>query len=498
MKWLELKEKALALAGRLPRPAEAGQRRALGNILRFFALMLAFTLVARGAAAATLPSVSLVRPAPGEIVQDLQTGGAVQAADPLGVEAPAGLTVKKWLAQPGQKIKAGDPLLQLDADEAAEALARAGLELEQLRLDLQKLLDGVSVDSGALSGAATALERAKADAQGQREAAQKAVAEAQAALDAAAGEASARAAALEALRAQQDPAASAEELDAAAAALDEANARRDQAAAALEAAKDRASAAELSGGRAVNDAQSAYDAAAKAQQEAEKQAGYTRRGNEISAGALRLDIQKKEREIAALRAVRETGGILVAPESGTVVSQDTAAGARTGEGPAAQLAPEGSGFEAAFQVTEEQAKKLAPGSAVKVEGTGKTVDGTVLSLAAADESGMVAVRAALAGGGALKPGQSVRVTAELSRRNHASCLPVGAIHSDTRGDYVLAMEERQTVLGIENVLVRVPVEVVESGESLVAVEGAIASGSRVVSESDKPVSEGDRVRELGR
>ena len=211
--------------------------------------MLAFTLVARGAAAATLPSVSLVRPAPGEIVQDLQTGGAVQAADPLGVEAPAGLTVKKWLAQPGQKIKAGDPLLQLDADEAAEALARAGLELEQLRLDLQKLLDGVSVDSGALSGAATALERAKADAQGQREAAQKAVAEAQAALDAAAGEASARAAALEALRAQQDPAASAEELDAAAAALDEANARRDQAAAALEAAKDRASAAELSGGR---------------------------------------------------------------------------------------------------------------------------------------------------------------------------------------------------------------------------------------------------------
>lgn len=91
-----------------------------------------------------------------------------------------------------------------------------------------------------------------------------------------------------------------------------------------------------------------------------------------------------------------------------------------------------------------------------MEGTGKTVDGTVLSLAAADESGMVAVRAALAGGGALKPGQSVRVTAELSRRNHASCLPVGAIHSDTRGDYVLAMEERQTVLGIENVLVRVP------------------------------------------
>lgn len=44
-------------------------------------------------------------------------------------------------------------------------------------------------------------------------------------------------------------------------------------------------------------------------------------------------------------------------------------------------------------MTEEQAKKLAPGSAVKVEGTGKTVDGTVLSLAAADESGMVAVRA---------------------------------------------------------------------------------------------------------
>ena len=74
MKWLELKEKTLALAGRLPRPAEAGQRRALGNILRFFALMLAFTLVARGAAAATLPSVSLVRPAPGRLYRTCRQG----------------------------------------------------------------------------------------------------------------------------------------------------------------------------------------------------------------------------------------------------------------------------------------------------------------------------------------------------------------------------------------------------------------------------------------
>ena len=58
------------------------------------------------------------------------------------------------------------------------------------------------------------------------------------------------------------------------------------------------------------------------------------------------------------------------------------------------------------------------------------------------------------------------------------------------------MEQRQTVLGVEHILGRVPVEGVESGGALAAVEGVIAPGSRIVSESDKPVSEGDRVREL--
>ena len=84
MKWLEFKERTLALAARLPRPVEDSQRRALGNILRFVSLMLVFTLVARGAAAATLPRVGLSRPAAGEIVQALQAGGTVQGADPLG------------------------------------------------------------------------------------------------------------------------------------------------------------------------------------------------------------------------------------------------------------------------------------------------------------------------------------------------------------------------------------------------------------------------------
>ncbi|MBC5580115.1 biotin/lipoyl-binding protein [Anaerofilum sp. BX8] len=496
MKWLEFKERSRALAARLPRPAEDSQRRALGNILRFFSLMLVFTLVARGAAAATLPRVGLSRPAAGEIVQALQAGGTVQAADPLGVAAPAGLTVKKWLAQPGQKIKEGDPLLQLDGEEAAEALARAELELERMRLELQKLLDGVQVDTGALSGAATALERAKADAESQRAAAQAAQAGAQSALDAAAADAAAKAVELDALRTQQDPPASGEQLAAAEAALAEADARREQAAGALKEAKEQAAAADLSAGRSVSDAQSAWDAAAKAQREAEKQAGYTRRDNEISAAALRLDIREKEDAARALRALREADGILAAPGAGTVVGLDAAAGTRTGEAPAAWLAPEDSGFEVVFQVTEKEAKKMAPGSAVRAESAGKTINGTVASLAAADENGMVTVRAALEGGSALRPGQSALVTAELSRQNYTACLPVGAIRSDSRGDYVLAMEQRQTVLGFENILVRVPVEVVESGGELAAVEGVIAPGSRIVSESDKPVSEGDRVREL--
>lgn len=54
------------------------------------------------------------------------------------------------------------------------------------------------------------------------------------------------------------------------------------------------------------------------------------------------------------------------------------------------------------------------------------------------------------------------------------------------------VEERATLLGIQNVLIRLPVTVEAQGDGMAAVSGSISG--QVVTGADKPLSEGSWVR----
>lgn len=68
------------------------------------------------------------------------------------------------------------------------------------------------------------------------------------------------------------------------------------------------------------------------------------------------------------------------------------------------------------------------------------------------------------------------------------------MRTGSAGEYVLVMEQRVTVLGIQNVLVEVPVSVERVSKGTTAVSGALGPDSQVVVSSSRPVSDGDRVR----
>ena len=59
---------------------------------------------------------------------------------------------------------------------------------------------------------------------------------------------------------------------------------------------------------------------------------------------------------------------------------------------------------------------------------------------------------------------------------------------------MLAAEAQNTVLGLQNVLVRLPVTVLEEGDTTVSVSGPLDTTTQVVVTSDKSVQAGDRVR----
>ena len=73
-------------------------------------------------------------------------------------------------------------------------------------------------------------------------------------------------------------------------------------------------------------------------------------------------------------------------------------------------------------------------------------------------------------------------------------MPSTAIRQDGDGFFVLAAEEQNTILGLQNVLVRLPVTVLEEGDTTTAVSGALDYDTQVVVSSDKFVQAGDKVR----
>ena len=71
------------------------------------------------------------------------------------------------------------------------------------------------------------------------------------------------------------------------------------------------------------------------------------------------------------------------------------------------------------------------------------------------------------------------LTIRLSETEYDCCLPVSALHSDNGGDFVYSVEERNTILGLQNIVRKVYVEVVERNNELAALRN-YTTGAPVV------------------
>ncbi|MFT3977357.1 MAG: efflux RND transporter periplasmic adaptor subunit [Sphingomonas bacterium] len=90
------------------------------------------------AADAAVPTVSVVRPRPGGASDVLVLPGNVQALNSAAIYARTNGYVRKWLADIGDHVRAGQPLAILDAPEVDQQLAQASADY-QTALANQKL-----------------------------------------------------------------------------------------------------------------------------------------------------------------------------------------------------------------------------------------------------------------------------------------------------------------------------------------------------------------------
>lgn len=146
-----------------------------------------------------------------------------------------------------------------------------------------------------------------------------------------------------------------------------------------------------------------------------------------------------------------------------------------------------------FSLSGDSAQKVQLGAQVQVTQDSQTEIATITALSTANEDGSIDVTVRLTGQQWFQGTASGKLL--LSQTEHDLCVPTQAVHSDNRGTFVYVLEERETVLGIQNVLMRVPVAVVETGRMLTAVSSVmLEAASQVVVSSTKPLSESASVR----
>lgn len=470
----------------LLRQSDPQQLHRFGNIVRFFAVLLVITLIARGTAGATMPVVTLQAPSSGTVSRNVMMNGTISYTGGTPFTLPSGLLVTSVPVQAGQTVKAGDTLATFDEEELKRAVASKQAELQQVEVQAAQQAEGDSADPYSAQLAQEQLERAYAETQKTHEEGMESVERMRLKRNEAAQDLeNARNAPLDdTLPKSEAEAQKQANIDAATAVLEAAEEALYQAEKAAEDANDAA----LSAAQSVEDSR---NTALHALEKEEESVADQNELNRAAAAVSDANAAELQAELDALQALLKEGARYTAPQNGTVIQLNLKVGENSPK-VGGLLADEAADYTLSILLDKDQAQQITVGTVLHVSQSKVSGDAAVQNLSETDAEGTVTATATLPQGGWNAGACNVSATSQSSRQDFV--LPSTAIRQDGDGFFVLAAEEQNTILGLQNVLVRLPVTVLEEGDTTTAVSGALDYDTQVVVSSDKFVQAGDKVR----
>ena len=468
------------------------------QIALFFLWMLAFTLLARGTSGALLPEVQLSTPAPNTITQSLTATGTIQWAAGSLFYLPEGLLVEAVFVSEGEAVQEGDKIAALRREDVEQKLRSLQAELAQKQTEYARLTKPVAANSAA------AWAEKEANAGSERDALQRELNERQEKAAQYAREIAEKQAQRELLQQEESPdeeiisrieaeltQLTAEETQNREA-LAEAEARLNEADAALESVQSQREEAARTAAQAAEQAEQARNDARHAYEKSVEAASETAAANAASATVLAEQIREMESSVETLKKLDEQEGVFCAPQTGTVESLQLMQGQTSGQVGGSISDPE-RGYQIRFALEAEDAVQDTAGVTVTVMQGAKS-ESVKINSSVSQQDGGVVLSAALTGSD-WQVGKA-ELTIRLSETEYDCCLPVSALHSDNGGDFVYSVEERNTILGLQNIVRKVYVEVVERNNELAALRN-YTTGAPVVAATTKSLQEGARVRTAG-
>ncbi len=478
-----------------------------------------FTLLARGTSGALLPEVQLSTPTPNTITQSLTATGTIQWAAGSLFYLPEGLLVEAVFVSEGEAVQEGDKIAALRREDVEQKLRSLQAELAQKQTEYARLTKPVAADSYDLEKAQQALQAAyqaaensaaawaekEANAGSERDALQRELNERQEKAAQYAREIAEKQAQRELLQQEESPdeeiisrieaeltQLTAEETQNREA-LAEAEARLNEADAALESVQSQREEAARTAAQAAEQAEQARNDARHAYEKSVEAASETAAANAASATVLAEQIREMESSVETLKKLDEQEGVFCAPQTGTVESLQLMQGQTSGQVGGSISDPEREGYQIRFALEAEDAVQDTAGVTVTVMQGAKS-ESVKINSSVSQQDGGVVLSAALTGSD-WQVGKA-ELTIRLSETEYDCCLPVSALHSDNGGDFVYSVEERNTILGLQNIVRKVYVEVVERNNELAALRN-YTTGAPVVAATTKSLQEGARVRTAG-
>lgn len=500
---------------------------ALKGFAALLIVMMAFTVISRGAASFSVVQVEVETPAPRKIEHIVRGQGTVEKNRELAVWTQPDILVKTIYVSIGETVRQGDMLALLEPESIEEEIEKLEHEIQILKLQNEA---AGSVAAKEQQGRDMERQRAQEDYNRSMEEQGNLVAQAEEDLRRAQDALSAfdqrqEALSQEPVKAPDDVAIpelekpdiknqqdSFEDIEGVGVAPDavpddhsepdqESDGEPDAAETNSEAQQNQAEIERAALEEAARLAYRAFEEALRSQEKARTEAA--RRIEDAKTGGTidntsqinGITIEDKLKEQHKLKELKENGGSILAPVDGVITQMNIVTGQRTTDTAAFTMADITSGMRYVAQIEEEDAKYLATGDGVSLQAGGKKhSDLQVLTMEPDGEKEMVTVTVLLEQG-ILSIGDTASLEAVKQSDTYPMTLPIGAIHSENGKNFVYVLEEEETVLGTQLTVRRADVTVEEQNGQYAAVTSELLSeSSQVVTDSDGLIQAGDRVR----
>ena len=206
-------------------------------------------------------------------------------------------------------------------------------------------------------------------------------------------------------------------------------------------------------------------------------------------------IERQKKKIEELSG--GDGNQVLANVSGTIESIECTAGDTVMEGGIlCTIEVPDMGYTLSFSVTNEQARRLAPGDTATVSNYywGSQIEATLATIRVDPKNPQTNKLLTFDLEGDVNAGSEITLSVGQRSAGYDTIVPNSAIRSDTNGQFVLIIESRNSPLGNRYIARRVDVEVLASDDVNSAVTGDLSSWSYVITTSNAPVNNGDMVR----